>query len=79
MLTDDEDLITYWREETTQAEYNEMRARAIAEEVADSLDDLTCDIKLAIENKPLESLKKVLEKVNECIDILSDVASGSAD
>lgn len=79
MLDDDDDLILYDDHETTQEEYDEMRARDIAEEVRDDLDNLTGDIKLAIENKPFKTLKKVLKMVNICIDLLDDVVSGSAD
>lgn len=79
MLDDDDDLILYDDHETTQEEYDEMRAIDIAEGVRDDLDNLTGDIKLAIENKPFKTLKKVLKMVNICIDLLDDVVSGSAD
>lgn len=78
MLTD-EDMIAYERQKTTEAEYDLMRAKDIAEEAKDNLDNVTSDIQLAIEYKPLKALKTVLSKINECIDMLDDVVSGAVD
>ena len=75
----DEDLSAYGGRYTTDAEYNDMRARDIAENVKDDLDNLTSDLQLALEYKPLNAIKKVLDTVNECIGILDDVVSGAVD
>ena len=75
-MTRDEDLLAYSARYTTEAEYNEMRAMDIAENVKDELDNLTIDIQLALEYKRCKNLKTVLETVNKCIDLLDDVMSG---
>lgn len=75
-MTRDEDLLAYSARYTTEAEYNEMRAMDIAENVKDEFDNLTSDIQLALEYKRCKNLKTVLESVNKCIDLLDDVVSG---
>lgn len=79
MLNDDEDLIAYAQQETTEAEYDRMRAIDIAESAKDTLDDLTCEIKLAVEYTPSKALSRVLAKINECINTLDDFVSGAVD
>lgn len=74
-----EGYVNYDGERMSISEYDEMRARKIAEDVRDALDDLTLDLKLAVEYKPFKTLKTVLENMRKDVDLLDDVVNGAKD
>ena len=75
----DEDMIAYERKKTTEAEYDLMRAKDIAEEAKDNLDNVTSEIELALEYRNSKALSGVLEKIKDCIEVLDDFVSGVYD
>ena len=78
-MLNDEDLIAYERQKTTEAEYDLMRAKDIAEEAKDDLDNVTSGIQLALEYRNSKALSGVLENIKNCIEVLDDFVSGVYD
>lgn len=78
-MLNDEDLIAYERQKTTEAEYDLMRAKDIAEDAKYDLENVTSGIQLALEYRNSKALSGVLEKIKDCIEVLDDFVSGVYD